>query len=316
MPGTYDLYVKAINSAGCQSPLVNIHFVVNASPVITQFAAAQQTIVQGNPVTFAIAGTGYTQWRLLFNGTQVSPSGSGYNTGAVSNYILTQSVQPNQQGTYTLEITNGTCTATKDFNLYILPTVVITHDRTDKIGLDNGQTKVILHQHDKITFSSNVDSNAYNELWTYGDGFNNTTVTGQHYYNNAGQFNASLSLTNKATGEKFSFPYSLPILVLPEDNVVTVDGGINAPNTEYLIYPNPFKEFFKLRYTANSGERLTLRIYDLRGVSLFNESWIADGATNVRTFYNPIISAPSAVYVVHVHNETQKTIQKIKVIKQ
>jgi hypothetical protein len=315
IPGTYNLYVKAINTSGCESSIKNISFIVNSTPTIDEFKTNSSTIQEGKPIIFNITASGYSKWRLLFNGSQIEPS-NDYNTGTITNYQLTTTATPTNQGKYTLEITNGTCITSKEFYLYILPKVTITHNRLDKIAVDNGKTKVILTQHDSIAFTVNIDEDTYSKEWFYGDGFDNSTIVGNHYYNINGEFTVTLKLTNKITGDKFNVDYELPILVKQIDPTIPIT-TLDPPNTNYTIYPNPYKEYLGIKYNANAGEKMIIRIYDIRGISVFNANWYATGGTtNNKIFYNPLLIAPSGTYLVVIYNETTKSEFNAKLIKQ
>lgn len=316
MAGNYVLYVRAINEKGCQSALKQITFKVNPTPVVQEFQTSKKTIQQGETIDFKINAKGYDRWRVLFNGIPLYPQ-EGYNNGQVVNYVLTKDAQISNQGTYTLEISNGTCTAQSSTYIYVLPKVVITHNKTERISKDNGEQKVILNQHESIIFDANSDNNLYSEKWYYGDGFENSTISGNHFFNQAGEFIVKLELTNKNTEERFLFEYEYPILVKPVDNVEEIKPTLTAPTKEeYIITPNPFKSFFKvITNGASTGDIITMRIFDLKGVSLFSESWLVDGVHNSRTFYNPMINAPQGTYVVVIHNQNKKSIINTKIIK-
>ncbi|WP_123838409.1 hypothetical protein [Chryseobacterium oncorhynchi] len=313
--GSHTVYVRAINSNGCTSTLLPVSFTVNAKPIISTFATNSSTVTESSPITFNINGSGYTKWKLLFNGSQVAPAGGGWNNGTISTHTYTSSATQANQGTYTLVISNGTCEQTKDFNLYVIPNIVITHDRTNDIGLDNGVSKVVMKQHEVITFSTNLPVNAlYNEEWDYGDGFNNQTVAGQHYYNNAGEFSVKLKVTNSVNGDVINLTYQLPILVKEVDSTIPTN-TLNPP-ADYTIYPNPYKEFLGLKFTANQGDKLVLRIYSLSGISVFDTDWTADGVTFDKKWYNPLINKPAGAYLVVIKNVTQNTTFSTKLLKQ
>ncbi|WP_159479731.1 PKD domain-containing protein [Chryseobacterium sp. 18068] len=314
--GVHTVYVRGVNGNGCKSALLPISFTVNAAPVINSFSLTSATVQTGTPINFGVAGTGYTRWKLLFNGSQVAPTGSGWNNGTITNYVYTNAATLNNAGNYTLIISNGTCEASSDFTVYVIPEITITHDKLSNIGVDGGVNKVILNQHDQITFSSSIGStNAYSEVWDYGDGFNNTTVTGSHFYNNPGEFTVKLKVVNTINGDVFNVTYNLPILVKPEDSVVPTD-TLNPPDTNYTVYPNPYKEFLGLKFTGQAGDKFIIRVYSISGISVFNADWIADGVNWDKKWYNPLLNTPQGTYIVRVNNVTKGTFWSAKLLKQ
>ncbi|MCD0480373.1 hypothetical protein LPB90_18195 [Chryseobacterium sp. LC2016-29] len=314
--GVHTVYVRGVNANGCKSALLPISFTVNSAPVITTFATANATVQTGSPINFGVTGSGYTRWKLLFNGSQVAPAGGGWNNGTITNYLHSSSATLSNAGTYTLIISNGTCETQQNFTLYVIPQITITHDKLANIGVDAGVNKVILNQHDKIIFSSSIGTTPnYTEEWTYGDGFSNTTTSGEHVYNNPGEFTVKLKVVNTQNGDIFNVTYELPILVKPEDTVVPTD-TLNPPDTNYTVYPNPYKEFLGLKFTGQVGDKFVLRIYDIRGISLFNTDWVADGVNWDKKWYSPLLNAPQGTYIVVVNNVTKGTKWSAKLLKQ
>ena len=314
--GVYTYYVRAVNSNGCASALLPISFTVNATPSIAKFETSNATVIEQTPIAFNISATGYTKWKLMFNGSQVAPVGGGWNSGTPSVFTYNNTATNANQGTYTLIVSNGTCEASKNFVLYVIPKITIMHNKTNNIGIHEGESKVIIKQHETITFSTNVGSNAtYKEEWNYGDGFNNTTISGQHYFNQAGQFTIKLKVTNISTNDEFIVPYELPILVQPVENTTDVT-TLNPPDTTYTIYPNPYKEFLGLKYEGSAGDKFVLRVYNINGISIFNTDWVADGVLWDKKWYNPLLSAPSGTYVVIIFNVTKGTKFQAKLLKQ
>lgn len=316
--GNHTYYVRAVNASGCYSALLPISFTVNAKPNVLQFASPTTTVVEQSPIVFNVNATGYTKWKLLFNGSQIAPTAGGWNNGTISSYTLTNSALLSNQGNYTFVISNGTCEDSKSFQLYVVPKIIITHNKLTEIGIDNGISKVILKQHDNITFTSNIGSNStYSEVWDYGDGFNNSTVSGQHYYNNAGEFTVNLTVTNTLNGDVFTIPYEYPILVQPENNVIPTN-TLNAPDSEYTIYPNPYKEFLGLKFEGQgvAGDKFVLRVYSITGLSVFDTDWIADGVNWDKKWYNPLLNKPSGTYIVVIYNVTKGSKFQAKLLKQ
>ena len=103
-------------------------------------------------------------------------------------------------------------------------------------------------------------------------------------------------------------------MVKPVEDTSTVT-TLNPPDTNYTIYPNPYKEFLGLKYEGTAGDKFVLRIYSINGISVFNTDWIADGVNWDKKWYNPLMNYPTGTYIVIINNVTKGTVYNAKLLK-
>ncbi len=96
--------------------------------------------------------------------------------------------------------------------------------------------------------------------------------------------------------------WSVELCIDPTASVDEFDMG------SFAIFPNPNNGSFNIKLKSNSDKDINVQIYDIRGRSIFNNSYVSSTDFNQEINLN---NAQSGVYLVKVSNGLKETIKKI-----
>ena len=311
--GVNNFFVQAINNSGCTTDIQEVSVNVLALPTIVDFFpnSADYQYLNGESIFFSLNANNYTNYRILKDGIPLFD----WEEGNITNFNLTNNANLNDEAIYTIEISNGFCSDSFDFQIFVFDLdVEIRHNKNDNINFIDGFQRIVINQGEEITFNTNFSNQNYTYDWDFGDGFFQTDETVKHFYNSVGLFNVTLTLTNNETNAFREFEITDKILVLETDNVIEINGLDIPENTEVSFSPNPFKN--KLNLTLNNltnNTNVTLRIYNSVGINFFVDSFPAFSGDNFFSWNNPLGNAPNGVYIAHlVFNGETKVFKLIK----
>lgn len=306
--GTYTYYVRAKNSSGCETPLTPVSFKIENRPAINTFEPNSYQYQLGESINFVMEANNFDRYRILKDGNPYLPL-SGWIESTTNGIVnITNSATSNHQGIYTLEVSNGTCNSEKNVEIHVLGKVVkITHNRTNLIS----GGKIQLPQHEYVKFESNITDPTYKHEWIYGDGFENDTEQGVHYFNIPGTYNVKLNLINTITGGIVTYDVETPVNVIESDHVQEIDQVTPPEDGTITLYPVPVKTRLSLKFNATAGERLVFRIYTLNGLVIFVEQTTTKGGEQTITWNNPLGKTSEGVYIAEIVIGNKRVTKKI-----
>jgi subtilisin-like proprotein convertase family protein len=310
------------NSVICIDTNNTVNFRDESSPAGTSWAwtfegGSPETSTAQNPtVTYATGGT--------FDVTLVVTNSYGSDTLIESNYIIAQqgascpscntitnnTVVPitavtsytsviNTPATNSITDVNVTIniTHTYDADLDITltsPTGTVVELTSDNGGSGNNFTNTVFDQSatNPITGGSAPFTGTYRPEGDLST-FNGETPTG----------NWTLTVTDDASGDTGQInSWSLELCLSP-----TI--GIEENTFEdFAIYPNPNNGSFHVLLNSKSNSNINIQVYDIRGRTIFNNSYESAARFNQEITLN---NAQSGMYLVKISDGERQTIQKI-----
>ena len=303
--GTYSVWVRAKNAQGCRTTLTRVDFVIVTKPTINTFATlnGNSIFILGNSIVFNINGNNYNQYKILKNNNNFIPNNNGFLLGNISQYILTNSATQADEGVYKLILSNGSCTEEVILKIIVIPyNIVISHDKMNSIKLDSGVQKVVLKRHEDIQFTTNINFLPnYTFKWKFGDSFENSI--GKHYYNNSGEYNVSIDITNTVLNETFTLNYTLPIKILSNSENIEVN-PFDPTVDSIIIFPNPVIDNIKLKINnAFSNYTAIVRIFNLEGITVFAETLNIPSGLSEHEFISPLLGKPNGTYILRYYKD-------------
>lgn len=310
--GEVNLWVRGENVSGCTSDLFPISFNVLAQPTINEFTTTinSNQYIFGDTIDFRFEGANFTMYRVLFEGNTFIDW-----TSATTNQIIeiSDNALPSEEGEYTLELSNGTCSTDSSLEIFVLEVIpVIFHTKQNDLEiLNDGSTVAKIIQGDFITFSTNVENPAYEHYWIYGDGFDNIGNVATHYFNQPGFYSVELIIENIVTGSTFNYSVEDLIEVIEEDTAVIIEGLTPPENNNISLFPNPVKTELNLRLNLDQTQEVIVRIYTINGITVFVERFIAEAGESIQTWNNPLAGYATGVYVFELTIEGEITKRQI-----
>jgi PKD repeat protein len=95
--------------------------------------------------------------------------------------------------------------------------------------------------------------------WDFGDGtYDSTTVNPVHVYDEPGEYDVCLIITNTSTGESDTTCETIYVGLVGINDFRSPDAGI-------LAYPNPFSDYTQIEINLTHSTDVLLSVYDLMG---------------------------------------------------
>ncbi|MGV4459951.1 PKD domain-containing protein [Ornithobacterium rhinotracheale] len=318
--GTYTYYVRARNASGCTTDLLPFTFTVFDAPQFNGLSTSKgnSQFTFDEQIVLNIDASNYDGYRIYKNNVQVVPRKQGeHQRGNISTYEISAHASLDDEGTYRIELVNaGRCSVEKEIGVFVLPPIRFLHNRENEITNVDGQQKIKLQQHDMLEGRLNVNRDIFTYRWDFGDGFTNVGTKAVHYYNIPGEYNISVQMTNKKTGDVSIFNYPIPVLVTKGNQIVNVD-ITPTPFGTINIFPNPVKDQMNIKFVDAKFNSYTARIYDLNGLTVFVERFNISTPDETYTFSNPLMGVKTGTYIlVLTEGNTENVIKTFKIIKQ
>ena len=317
------LWVQAVSTSGCIAEPIRVDYTVLAKPAIRSISVNKggNLFFVGDKISIAINARNYTHYRILKNSDEIPP----LRKGNVNNYLISSHSDLGSAGTYTVEVSNGICSAKKDINIYVVNSVKIYHNREDRIKTESDGTKVVeLYKNDWISFWAGINNSKFSYLWLFGDGFNEKGNRVTHYYYSTGIYTPTLKVTYLPTGYEFIVQLSEKIKVIETNNLRAFPRGVfeasNKPinkidqlkENKILIFPNPFKEELTLKLKSKVKTTGMFKIYSNEGHSLLEKHFnIKIGLNNFKFRNLPKI----LTHTINIYYAEIKIGNKRKIIK-
>jgi hypothetical protein len=217
--------------------------------------------------------------------------GSGTFTYFWSDGQATNSALGLSQGTYSVTVFDGYCSASATFNILEIP--------GPSAAFTMVPDTVIQHHYYVINNASGIPPLSY--LWSWGDGTSDTTAYPTHTYSIAGNYTICLSITD-STGAGCTGTYcDSSYLQKSQNTIISVDVipsettglNVNELSDRINIYPNPAANILTLEATQKSA----IEILNIQGQLVKTLSAI-DSKTRV-----DVSTFPDGVYIVEVKTE-------------
>lgn len=90
--------------------------------------------------------------------------------------------------------------------------------------------------------------------------------------------------------------------VLSSDTFVTIE--------DLVVFPNPNSGSFNVKFTSNTGSKINIGVYDMRGRQVFSNEYNNSGLFEQEVQLNSI---QSGIYIVNIQDGNRKAVQKIVV---
>ena len=312
--GETTIYVQAKNNSGCLTEVIPVTYTVLHRTEIDSISlnATDNQYLSGEPIELLFTALNFEKYRILKD-DEVLLDWQDDNT--VNSYLITDTATTDDEGIYTLEISNNFCSTSETIELYVLDeNLEILHDQVNNIKSLNDGTQIIeIIQGDYITFKTTELNSIYKLDWDFGDSFINTGNQVTHYFNIVGTFTVKLNITNTINDAKRELILEIPISVLPDETSVELNDLSIQENAEIDFYPNPIISNFTLKMKLPAATDVVLRIYDVNGIVYFVESFIGLSGENEYKWNNALGSAPAGIYLANItYDGTTKTFKLIK----
>jgi bacillolysin len=200
----------------------------------------------------------------------------------------TQSISVGAAGSYAVEITEDTCSAT---SLPVIITVTSTMPVAD-YGITNNDPTVIFSD-------SSTAANTYH--WDFGDGVTSSLQNPTHAYTANGTYDVTLVVTNVCGSDSVTFPVEITMIGF----------GINSLENYYSInvYPNPSKGSFYLDIQTTINSDLNYRVYDLLG-NIVKSGMLKNAGNKSKTLIH-MESDQKGIYMLRIWNNDINKVKKI-----
>jgi PKD repeat protein len=202
-------------------------------------------------------------------------SGSGSNSD-------TAIVSPSATTTYTVTVTDGGNTVTGS--------ATVTVNNQPVAGFTSSSASM-----PTIVFT-NTSQHATSYSWDFDDGSTGTDANPTHIYEQNGDFDVTLTATNTCGSDT-------------ETGTVTITGiYINSVenNLKFVVAPNPSEGVFTVTLAGTDGKPTTMRIYDLSGKSVFEETFTGSVERQM-----DLSSLPKGIYTLHLNSEKSGGVQRL-----
>jgi len=324
--GVYHYWVRGENSNGCNSELTEISFEVLEEPIISEISINESTdstqLLFGDSIELSWTSENQSGYRVLHDDVQIFPTTVGdYEISTDTSYLVTSNASSTDNGLYTIELINEECTISEEIELYVFDVeleifnTVPENEVTEVDDFGNSNTFIDLEQNANIGLYTNLENSIYKHEWHYGDGHMNEGKEVIHFYNEEGNYNVSLIVTNINTGDFIELEYDKIIRVNEFEGNAIID-DLNPPTDDsFYFYPNPVQQELHLNLNISSTQPVVLRIYNMSGLVLFVEEFTAIQGTHVYIWNNPLYSekGQGAVYIAEI--SYGDTLKKYKLIK-
>jgi PKD repeat protein len=262
----YYFYDWEIGKAGCASERVPVEATI-LLPNAQVIPNGNLTICSGNDITLTAQTADSYYWL---------PGGE-----------TTQSIIVDAAGTYSVQITQDSCTASS------LPIIVTTISNAPQAEFG------YVNSDPAVTFSdSSLYGVSYN--WIFGDGSTSTVQNPSHTYTANGTYIVTLVVTNACGTDTITH-------VLDISNVGAGIGEIGN-NNSVAVYPNPSNGNFFIDVQTNTDLAVNYHIYDLIGNEV-KSGTLTPSSNKARM--QIIMSEARGVYLLHIWNETFNLTRKI-----
>ncbi|MEO0899466.1 MAG: PKD domain-containing protein [Bacteroidota bacterium] len=241
--GNFDVMLIASNKCGVDTTIQTITVSGILAPVVG-ISSSDTVLCLGDSILVSdqTTGIGITSYEWTFGSAANLPSQTG--TGP---YFVSYN-QPGSQ-MIRLAVTNSAGTTVDSIAVEVLDTPVslfsfATPDNT------------------LFNFTSNAQY-ATDFLWNFGDGTTSTDANPTYSYSATGEYEVELIVSNICGTD--TFRQSVFVVLADLENSLT-DLGIN-------ISPNPNQGLFQVLLSENIQGEIQLGMYDMRGRSVYQESW-------------------------------------------
>ena len=216
--------------------------------------------------------------------TATVTNGSGNETFLWSNGSSTNpiTVSPNATTTYTVTVTDGGNTATAS--------ATVTVDELPVAGFSSSDANM-----PTIAFT-NSSTNAASYSWDFDDGSTGTDPNPTHTYAANGTYTVTLIATNNCESDTTS-------------DDVTIAGvfiGSVDRDLQFSVYPNPSEGVFTISLSDNSGTPNIVKVYDLSGKNVFEET--LSGTVQKQL---DLSALPKGIYTLHLSSEKSNGVKKL-----
>lgn len=228
--------------------------------------------------------------QMICNGASATITASGGATYSWSTGETTASitVSPTATTFYTVTVTSAAgCTDTA------VDTVEVNPTPAPVAGFDDSTSE------NTVTFT-NTSTGATSYAWNFGDGSSGTDANPTHVYGSNGTFTVTLTATNSCGSDTYS------------DDVTIVGVGIGSVESSlvFSVYPNPNEGVFTVAFSDNSGKPYSIRVYDLGGKKVFEETLTGSGSVQKQV---DLTSLPKGFYTLHLNSEKSSGVQKLTI---
>jgi PKD repeat protein len=198
----------------------------------------------------------------------------------------TQSITVSTAGSYSVQITNDSCTANS------LPVIVAITSNQPVAGFG------FVNNDPEINFLDS-SANATSYIWTFGDGGSLSSQNPTHTYTSNGIYLVTLIVSNACGFDTITHWVNISHV------------GINTFDYDYTIsvFPNPSKGSFYIDIQTNIIKEINFRIYDVIGNNIKSGTLKpVDKKGKIRI---DMINYPKGVYFLYLRNETINATKKI-----
>lgn len=244
-------------------------------------ATASATVTVNPTPTVSIAPATVS----ICNGASATLTASGGGTYAWSTGDATASVtvSPTSTETYTVTVTTGGCTASASKSVTVDPTPAPVASFEDSTT-------------DATVIFTNTSTNASSYSWDFDDGSTGTDPNPTHTYAANGTYTVTLTATDSCGSDTYS------------SDVTIVGVFINSIDNalKFSVYPNPSEGVFTIALSDNSGKPNTVKIYDLSGKNVFEET--LSGTVQKQL---DLSALPKGIYTLHLSSEKSNGVKKL-----
>ena len=142
--------------------------------------------------------------------------------------------------------------------------------------------------------NSSTDATSYS--WDFDDGSTGTDPNPTHTYAANGTYTVALIATNSCGSDTTS----------DDVTIVGVFIGTVDNDMQFSVYPNPSEGVFTIALSDNSGKPNTVKIYDLSGKNVFEET--LSGTVQKQL---DLSALPKGIYTLHLSSEKSNGVKKL-----
>lgn len=213
-------------------------------------------------------------------------AGSGFMHYEWSNGDTTQTISVDSSGTYWVKTwSNSGC--------YDYDQIDISIGAEFNPGFDCSPQQIFVG--DTVSFTDTT-ANAIEWGWDFGDGSSSCPIFPQtsHIYTVPGTYQVQMMVGNGTCTDTI-------VKQLQVDTLVSI---LSPASIEFALYPNPASEQVRLSWTAETGQRYGLRVYNLQG-QMVQEKTEIEGVGTIEKILD-CTSLPSGLYLVEIRSGQQR----------
>jgi len=200
-------------------------------------------------VGFGVNITAQGATQICSGGSVTLDAGAGYTTYAWSGGGNTRYKTASTAGSYTVTVTQGTCSATSqpiNVSLQTTPSASFSYQINASA----------------VSFSNN-SLNATNYSWNFGDGTTSTEPNPYHVYSSVGNKTVTLTASNNCFNNNSSQTFNI--------SIVGIGNEAAQPDWQLRLLPNPVPQGQWQLSVARLTEVAQVTVFDLNGRMVFSD---------------------------------------------